>query len=554
MDVEGEERPPPWRRRVARVGEAVTRRWRGAAVWDRWTLALFAALVVLVVATFRDYGVSWDEDVHFAYGYQVLHYYESGLHDRSALTWAPLYYYGAGFDFLTAALAGVSPLGPWETRHLLNALTGLAGIAAAWRLARFIAGPAAGFCAAALLAAMPNYYGHMFNNPKDIPLAAAMTWALYFVVRIVRAAPRPALGDAAWLGLALGLGLGVRVGALLPLCYAAAAVPAALALRDGLWRRPGALVGASAASGLRVVPLAVAIAFPVMLFLWPWAQLDPVLNPYRALAEFSHHPFPYPTLYDGADIPAPLLPRSYLPVHVLLKLPELVLVLLAGALVAVARRPHRLSAEHAVVAFAIVFPIGYAMAVHAVLFDGMRHFLFVLPPVAVLAGIALASGLEAVRASRWRRAATGALGTYAAAHLGLLVALHPDQYVYYNMLVGGVPGASGRFLLDYWGDSYREAVLDLRDWVAAHEGGRAAGTVYRVAVCGPQGSAMPYFPRNFVYERELSRADFYVTFRRNHCDTAARGREIVRVERLDTMLSEVLDLRAAHSQATLIPH
>jgi hypothetical protein len=35
--------------------------------------------------------------------------------------------------------------------------------------------------------------------------------------------------------------------------------------------------------------------------------------------------------------------------------------------------------------------------------------------------------------------------------------LYPDQYIYYNQIVGGVEGAFRRFELDYWHLAFREA-------------------------------------------------------------------------------------------------
>ena len=34
----------------------------------------------------------------------------------------------------------------------------------------------------------------MFNNPKDIPFAVGMVWALYYLVRLVPELPRPRRG------------------------------------------------------------------------------------------------------------------------------------------------------------------------------------------------------------------------------------------------------------------------------------------------------------------------------------------------------------------------
>src|SRR5579883_1541088 len=241
--------------------------------YDRLTAALFLAVFVLVLLTFSDYGISWDEDYHFWYGFRVLDYYRSFFHDTTALTSPPISYYGAAFDATAALLSQISPLGDYETRHLLNALIGVAGILGTAKLARTLAGPRAGFWAALLLVLTPNYYGHMFNNPKDIPFAAAYVWSLYYMARLLPKLPRPAPSDVAKLGLAIGLALGVRVGGLLLLCYlslAVGAILAARAWRERSWRK---LTIEGATAVLSVALPVLLLAYPLMLLCWPWAQL-----------------------------------------------------------------------------------------------------------------------------------------------------------------------------------------------------------------------------------------------------------------------------------------
>ena len=95
--------------------------------WDVLALALFFVVFVLILATFTDYGVTWDEDVQNWYGESVLNYYLTGFKDLSSLHYLDLFNYGAGFDMTAAALNRISPFGTYETRHLLNALVGLLG-------------------------------------------------------------------------------------------------------------------------------------------------------------------------------------------------------------------------------------------------------------------------------------------------------------------------------------------------------------------------------------------------------------------------------------------
>jgi hypothetical protein len=521
------------------------------ATWDGGARALFLAVTLVVVITFTDYGITWDEDVHNYYGILVLNYYLSGFTDLRATHWQDLFNYGGAFDMIAAILNHVSPFDTYETRHLLNGLVGVLGLVGVWRLGRALAGPRAGFLAALFLALTPNYYGQMFNNPKDVPFAAAMVWALYYLVRLAPELPRPRWSLVAKLGLAIGMALGIRVGGLLLLGY----LGLLLGL-SGLWRalaarRAGPLVSDGLLSLFWVLLPVTLIGYGVMLAFWPFAQLDPLNNPLAALATFSHQTFPFKTLFAGEYVPATDLPWAYLPVHVALALPELVLVLLAVAPVAAiaAIRKSGRSARatvlgYAIVGFAVAFPIGYAIAIKAVLFDGMRHFIFVLPPIAALAAAMMDRALAWLQRRTFRRWAYAALGAYAAAHVGIMAMLHPDEYVYYNGFIGGVEGADGLFKTDYWANSYAEAVGGLADYLRAEFGNDYMDHDFNVAVCGPPISAAFYFPPNFVFTSDRSRADFFIAFTKDDCQKALPGREVYRVERMGVLLSVVLDRRS----------
>ena len=51
----------------------------------RWSVALLALAAALVLLTFGDYGVTWDEEVHVRYGNGVLDYIASGFTDRAGV-------------------------------------------------------------------------------------------------------------------------------------------------------------------------------------------------------------------------------------------------------------------------------------------------------------------------------------------------------------------------------------------------------------------------------------------------------------------------------------
>ena len=118
------------------------------------------------------------------------------------------------------------------------------------------------------------------------------------MVRIVPALPRPPLRLAGQdSGVAIGLTMGVRVGGLLLLCYLGLLLCLCRGMA-GSRRAPLAslLVAAGWTSLWRVLLPVARSPIAVMLLFWPWAQSDPIGNPLRALAFFSHETFPFNTL------------------------------------------------------------------------------------------------------------------------------------------------------------------------------------------------------------------------------------------------------------------
>lgn len=121
--------------------------------------------------------------------------------------------------------------------------------------------------------------------------------------------------------------------------------------------------------------------------------------------------------------------------------------------------------------------------------------------------------------------------------------LHPDEYVYYNLLTGGVKGAEGAYELDYWGNSLIEATKDLAEYIAMENGDKPITRVYKVAVCGHRLSAAYFFPEYMEFTKKLEEADFLVAFTQANCHRHFEGRQIISVDRFGVALSVVKDRR-----------
>ena len=102
---------------------------------------MLAAAAAVAFATFRDYGLGWDDYTHSQYGALLVSLYHSNFADQRALSFVNLYMYGGGFDIVATLAAKILPFGLFETRRLLGAVVGVVGLFATWRLGRRLAGP-----------------------------------------------------------------------------------------------------------------------------------------------------------------------------------------------------------------------------------------------------------------------------------------------------------------------------------------------------------------------------------------------------------------------------
>jgi hypothetical protein len=494
-------------------------------VVDGLALAVLAAAAAAALSTFRDYGLGWDDYAHSEYGELLVAFYASGFRDQRALSFVNLYQYGGGFDLLAALAAKVLPFDVFETRRLMGALVGLLGLFVTWRIGRRIGGPLAGLMALTLLATCPLYVGHVFMNAKDAPFAVAMAILLLGLVRIFEEYPRPLLASRAIFGLGLGLAVGSRVMGgfgVLTFVAALALLLGAETRRDG-WRPAAGRLGQFL---LSLLP-ALILAYAVMALVWPWAVVDP-LNPIRALGYFSRFfEDPWSELFGGKLIRVPDMPRSYVPVLLALKLPEIFLLLgvvgALGAAIACVRRnrPPARRAIFLLVVLAAMLPIVVAIATRPAMYNGIRHFVFVLPPWAVLGGLAGAWISHALLQKS--RLAAAALATVMLAGISLpvidMIRLHPYEYTHFNRLAGGVAQARGQYMLDYWGLSFKQASLALQAKLAQSGEMRPKDRPWKLAVCGPHRSPQVELGHDFETTWDPKGADFAMMLGEFYCTT-----------------------------------
>lgn len=533
------------------------------------SMALLGVALVVGLATASHYGFSVDEFNTDDYGPKALAWYLTLGRDRSHFESVEpfLWYYGPWHQILVALAQSVLPADPFTVRHAMTFLAGIVGLAALNPIARLSVGGSArswaGPIAIALCLTTGYLYGSLFFTPIDVPFLTAMTWATWSVLLMARG-EAPTWRAVIAAGLLTGLAMSTRTGGIITHAYLVGAM--ALVALEAVIRKGRSAVPLLARIGGMTLA-AMALAWLTAIALWPWLQIG---NPFRqfitAYTHFLALPMDFTFPSWGEMVATNDLPWYYIPSQFLARLPEAFLLLLIGgalfALVtaivftgkAFARtRKHGAAGLLApalvlartrgtlVVVVAAVLPVAFLMIKHTVHYDGVRHVLFVIPMLAVLAAGAL---LKVAPWLRQRPLIAGIAAVAVAAHIGAciwtMVRLHPLEYVAMNALAGGTKGADGRFELDYWGAAASEGLRLLERRLDRDP--RFEANPPRVMVCMTHREwlAGRLFRRPWIVETEREKADFIIDTERWPCGKETAGVVLLdEVKRLDVSFARL---------------
>jgi hypothetical protein len=237
-----------------------------------------------------------------------------------------------------------------------------------------------------------------------------------------------------------------------------------------------------ARSGRRGLPeaaakllLIVLVAWVVMVAAWPWAHENVLLNPIESFRQITDFQATKEVRFAGRFIMSQEVPRTYLPWFLLITTPiPLLLLGAAGLGVTVARQVKDPSCPEAMRGYLLqlwlLFPLVFFVVTRPTVYDGIRHFLFLLPAMALFAAIGAAWLVGRVKQRQWRLVTIALMLALLLWPAKDMIALHPYQSCYFNGIVGGVSGAWERYDTDYWASSYKEAA----EWIneRAVEAGR----------------------------------------------------------------------------------
>ena len=423
---------------------------------------LAALLLLFMISLVPHYGTSGDELNRYEYGKNVLYFYtgiDLGNHLEGYSVTDYYQAYGGLFDATSALWVYIfKPRDPYLLRHYYNVLFGFSGLLLAGFIAREVTGRwATALFTLLLLAVTPRYWGECFNNPKDIPFAAT---AMLFGFALIRWLKH--ISDLRWkhtlfVALAMMLVMSVRPAGLLFIVY--------FLLFAG-----GAFLKERSLRNTRFV-FQVAVAFVIGFYgcalFWPQVIKLPLIAALKGFKTQSRFLVALHVLFDGQLLDCKDLPWYYPHKMLLITLP---LITVAGLVCSIAfqfaGKAFLKRRYLAVVLFLAFFPLIMMVVRGTVLYDGIRQIVFLIAFLTICAAIGLETLIFAVRGRLLKTTITLIIIAGCAFPVIKMAAIHPNEYIYYNELVGGVKGAYGNYELDYYYNSARKAY----DWLEEHEG------------------------------------------------------------------------------------
>jgi len=496
---------PPWRDRDEAIPSlgALTRGWLRHFVFRNnknivklhqnknsvAVLILVAILAVFLIVSFsqiNDYGVTWDEDLHYKTGEMNIDVFAGNGSIEDINNFSNLRYYGPFADMIGHSFYELftQKLGWLDTvagHHVHIILFAALMIGAVYWLAYKTHGQIAAIFATLFLIFFPRFIGHSQVNMKDLPVTAMLTLGLLVLYLAVTK-------KKAWLfvlgGVIFGLNFSIKVNAVwVPIILVTWFL---FAYRDKIWqgltrRRE---LGWSAKHGFKswgwgllVAPFAAAAA---AVATWPWTWPSPISRMLEVVQYLGSFQWEGKIWYQDLIFTVDELPWHYAPVLLFYVTPILLMVFAALGLVLCLKSFITLKNRGEILYVVwFVLALGLVIALDIGLYDGIRHFFMVVPAMVLLGGVAVAwvYGLfKKIPAKSWRRFAYTVFTVVMVFFFGLIfrkmIQIHPYNLYYYNEVIGGMGGAYHYVEVGYWGQEFREGV----EWLNEHaeEGARVA--------------------------------------------------------------------------------
>ena len=474
----------------------------------KWIFILLSGLIAIwMLWVSKDYGITWDEWEHAMNGSFSLRYLLGDAKDLSFLNHViaqhfcePIYLstgvvygllHGSVLDFARHGLMeGQNLQDFFALAHHFTAAVGFLAILFTGLLAKELGNWKTGILALSLIFLSPRFLGNCMNNPKDIPLAGMYVCSFYFMIRWIKTLPHPPLRLSAILTFSITAGIWARSGALILIPYLFF-----FSFAYGLYKQWTEKIPADWMQIAGWTSVVAVLGYAGGSILWPYAQQNPLINPLKSLLAFSHFTlWDNAFLFEGNFIKPSELPWYYLPKWILISSPLFFVSGLCFLMFFVRRLIKTFSVFFLSMTFVgALFPLLAVILRRSIVYDSWRHVLFIYPLWIVLISLALQTAWAMAVRSRTRILFAIFFLIQVAEPAIWIVKNHPNEYVYFNDLVGGLRGALSQYETDYWGSALRNAA----EWLAAYHSRNAPGQRLLVRADGSVMSSYPFLYKQF---------------------------------------------------------
>ena len=443
-------------------------------VFEKPIYILLALNILIGLFVFCNYGLSWDEPLFYDYADALGYAYSpkewfSGHFDLSNSygisgddhkTRGPAYLLFARGPVSLLKAFGLNSASAW---HLVNFLFFQLGVYFLYRFSTRWVKPGAALATSALFSWQPLLWGHAFINPKDPPFLVFFLGSICLGFEMVDHIANGAKSNRQTLisvivpAILLGITTSIRVlgplAGLLVFIYFVIRFIQDKNLRVSV-------------SPWLVLFTYGSISIITMFITWPYLWENPVERFIEVLKLMSDNPTTLSVLFGGEVYRAGELPRRYFPFMLVTTLTEPVWILFGLGLITgywkLLTGPSSLN-KVATVTLTLLWFVSlvlYALIRRPSMYDGLRHFLFILPPIFIYVGLAC-EYLFSFITPIWLRA--GVVFVLILPGLLGIFNLHPYEYTYYNSFVGGTSRAFRNYETDYWLTCYKESIQKLEE-------------------------------------------------------------------------------------------
>lgn len=452
------------------------------------------AFFLVVFSTLGDYGISWDEPIHFHRGQSYLYYILTGktkfdnslkrsYYQNNELSAEYYLQNDDGHPPLNGILASIfnlifyqklGALGDIESYQLFNIIASTLLVAIVVLFARDTYGLFASLVCGLVISLYPLFFAESHFNIKDPAQTAFFTLTIWAFWRsLVKGSPKWLLLAAVGFGFSLGTKFNILF---LPFIL----VPYVIVRYNFVFKKGPTFI----LRALKKVPkkyllvllISPLIAFGIFFSTWPFLWEDPLANiifTLRWYKDIGTGPATFGYFMTGGF-------NLYAPLWILFTTPPLVLVLLGVGIIAAFVRIKEHKWVNLLWLLWFFVPILRVMVPNTTIYGGVRQIMEFLPPMSLLSGLGawelinLVQKLKSMYKKYIPKIRIVELIFLNLKFIFLIlililviypnIKLHPNQNVYFNSLIGGIKGAKEKNV-PYWGNSFGNAYWQGVKWL-----------------------------------------------------------------------------------------